>query len=141
MEESIASFSSKDYPWWWKRKNKITKPASCNNNGNTFTIIVIVQPRRHLRDISSSYSDCNGIWIHNYLIQSNWLVWLNGGVFIYELNGCGFQSHSSPFIFRYCACSKQGVPWHSEKFRVKIHSMHMYGVTKICRQPSIVIIN
>ena len=30
-------------------------------------------------------------WIRN-LLSTNWLVWLNGWVFVYKLSGCGFES-------------------------------------------------
>ena len=49
-------------------------------------------------------------------------VWLNGLVFIYELNGCEFESSCSHLNFRFHACFKQGVPWHSGNYRVWIHS-------------------
>ena len=47
---------------------------------------------------SESLRDSNGIRTHNYSVckrsQSNWPVWLNGSAFVYELSGCGFESHS-----------------------------------------------
>ena len=49
-------------------------------------------------------------------------VWPNGWAFIYELSGCGFESRCSHLNFRYCTCFEQGVPWHSGKYRVWIHS-------------------
>ena len=51
-----------------------------------------------------------------------WPVWLNGWVFVYELNGCGFESRCSHLNFRFRACFEQGVPWHSGNYRVWIHS-------------------
>ena len=51
-----------------------------------------------------------------------WPVWLNGWVFVYELSGCGFESSCSHLNFRFRACFKQGVPWHSGNYRVWIHS-------------------
>ena len=51
-----------------------------------------------------------------------WPVWLNGWVFVYELNGCGFESRCSHLNFRIRACFEQGVPWHSRNYRVWIHS-------------------
>ena len=45
-------------------------------------------------------------------------VWLNGWAFVDELSGCGFKSRCCPFIFRYRACSGQGVHWHSSNYRV-----------------------
>ena len=38
--------------------------------------------------------------------NSNWPVWLNSWVFVYELNGCRFKSRCSHLIFRYGACFK-----------------------------------
>ena len=49
-------------------------------------------------------------------------VWINGWVFVYELSGCGFQSRYSNLIFRYRTCFEEGVPWHSGKYRLWIHS-------------------
>ena len=49
-------------------------------------------------------------------------VWLNGRVFVYELSGCGFESSFSHLNFRFRACFQQGVPWHSDNYRVWIHS-------------------
>ena len=46
---------------------------------------------------------------------NHWPVWLNGWVFVYELSGCGFESCCCHLNFRYGACFKQGVPWHSDK--------------------------
>ena len=55
-------------------------------------------------------------------IQSNWQVWLNGWVFVYELSGCEFESSCSHLNFRFRACFEQGVPWDSGNYRVWIHS-------------------
>ena len=46
------------------------------------------------------------------------LVWLNGWVFVYELNGCGFEPCCSHLIFRYRTCFEQEVPWHPANVRV-----------------------
>ena len=42
-------------------------------------------------------------------------------LFVYELSGCGFESRCSHLSLKYCACFKQGVPWHSSNYRVWIH--------------------
>ena len=47
-----------------------------------------------------------------------WPVWLNGWVFVYELSGCGFESHCCHLNFRYRTCFEKGVPWHSGNHRV-----------------------
>ena len=49
-------------------------------------------------------------------------ICLNGWVFVYELNGCGFESRCTYLSFIYLACFEQGVPWHSANYRVWIHS-------------------
>ena len=49
-------------------------------------------------------------------------VWPNGWVFIYELSGYGFESNCSHLNVRFCACFKQGVPWHPGNYRVWRHS-------------------
>ena len=49
-------------------------------------------------------------------------VWLNGWVFVYEISGCGFESHCSHLNFIFCTCFKQGVPGHSGNCRMWIHS-------------------
>ena len=68
-------------------------------------------------------SDCNGTRMqysqHNSII---WLVWLNGWVLVYELSRCKFESGCCHLNFRYHACFEQGVPWHSEIYRVRNHS-------------------
>ena len=51
-----------------------------------------------------------------------WPVWSNGWLFLYELSGSGFDSSCSHLNFRFRACFKQGVPWHSGNYRVWIHS-------------------
>ena len=42
--------------------------------------------------------------------------------FVYELCGCGFESRWSHLNVRYRAFFEQGVPWHSGKYKVYIHS-------------------
>ena len=51
-----------------------------------------------------------------------YIVWLNGWVFVYELNRCGLESRCGHLKFRYHACFEQGVPWHSGNYSVWIHS-------------------
>ena len=58
-------------------------------------------------------------WIHTlYLHECQGTPW----VFVYELSGCGFESSCSHLNFRFRACFEQGVPWHSGKYRMWIHS-------------------
>ena len=55
-------------------------------------------------------SDSNGTWTHNHLVRKRTLkylaklVWLNGWVFVYELNGCGFKYRCCHLNFRCYAC-------------------------------------
>ena len=99
-----------------------------------------------------SLIDCNWTWTHNHLVHKQtlntlkcicdirrysqmhrtdkywqqssiiWPVWLKGGVFVFELSGCGFESSCSHLNFRFHACLEQGVPWHSGNNRAWIHS-------------------
>ena len=48
----------------------------------------------------------------------SWPVWLNGWVFVYKLNGFGFESSWSHLNFRFSAGFEQGVPWHSGNYSV-----------------------
>ena len=67
----------------------------------------------------SRLTDCSEIQTHNYLVRKRkWPAWLNGWLFVYELNGCGFESHCSHLNFRYQPCFEQGVPWHSGNYIV-----------------------
>ena len=73
------------------------------------------------------YLSVQCIWLHVLTMYSQhssiiWPVWLNGWVFIYKLNDSGLESRCSHGNFRYHACFKQGVPWHSRNYRVWIHS-------------------
>ena len=44
-----------------------------------------------------------------------WSVWLNGGVFVYELSSCGFEPSCSHLNFKFHTCFEQGVPQHLGK--------------------------
>ena len=67
-----------------------------------------------------SLSDCNWTRTQNHLVGKPF--WPNGGVFVYELSGSGFQFSYSHLNFRFRACFKQGISWHSGNYRVCIHS-------------------
>ena len=43
-------------------------------------------------------------------------------MFVYELSGSGFESSCSHLNFRFRACFEQGVSWHSDNYKVWIHS-------------------
>ena len=61
---------------------------------------------------TEKYSQCSSII---------WSIWPNGWVLVH-LSGCRFESCCSHLNFRYCTCFEQGVPWHSGKYGVWIHS-------------------
>ena len=48
-----------------------------------------------------------------------WPVWLNGWMFVYELNSSGFKSSCNHLSFRIRARFEQGSPSHSAKLRPK----------------------
>ena len=82
---------------------------------------------KSIHDKIGTYSQMQ--WTDKYSQHSLiiWPVQLNGWVFVYELSGCGFESHCSHLKFRIRACFEQGVPWHSGNYRVWIHfEMHMW---------------
>ena len=51
-----------------------------------------------------------------------WPVWLNGWVFVHELNSCGFESRFGHLSVRCRACFEEEVPSHSNNCRLKILS-------------------
>ena len=75
----------------------------------------------------------SGTRIHNNL-ASKWTlnhlgkppISINVWVFVYELSGCGFESHCSHLTFRYHACCKQGVPWHSGNYLNRRFTQNAY---------------
>ena len=56
--------------------------------------------------LKKGISDCNWTRVQNHLVRKRTLVWPNGWVFVYELS----------------ACFGQGVPWHSDNYKVWNHS-------------------
>ena len=51
-----------------------------------------------------------------------WPAFLNGWVYVYKLSACGFKFRCSHINFRYLACFKQEVPWHSGNYRMQLQS-------------------
>ena len=63
--------------------------------------------------------------IDNHFVHKrtlNHLAKPTGWVFAYAQSVCGFESRCCHLNFRYRTCFEQGVPWHSDKYRVQIHS-------------------
>ena len=71
-----------------------------------------------------SLSDRNRIRTHNHLVRKRTndlnlkkASLTNGWVFVYEVNGFGLEPRCCHLNFRYGACFKQRVPWHSGKLQ------------------------
>ena len=58
---------------------------------------------------SQTKTQSNGIQIHNHLVRKQTLKHL-AKVFVFELNGCGFESRCCHLNFRNHACFEQKVP-------------------------------
>ena len=57
--------------------------------------------------ISEVYRTATGFDKYSKNVSVNWSVWLYGGVFVYELSGCGFESSHCHLNFTYSACFEQ----------------------------------
>ena len=77
---------------------------------------------KRVRDMIRTYSQMHRTEKYSQHSSIIWPVWLNGWVFVYELNGCGFESRCSNLNFRFRACFEKGVPWHSGNYRLWIDS-------------------
>ena len=86
---------------------------------------------RHLQSEDSLWNVYVSWWEHtvkcpvqisNHKQLSDWSIWLNGWVFVYELSGCGFESCCSHLNVRYGICFKQGDLWYSGNYKMWIHS-------------------
>ena len=77
---------------------------------------------KRVRDMIITYSQMYHTDKYSHHSSIIWPAWLNGWMFIYELSECGFESSWCHWNFRYCACFKQGVPWHLSNYRVYIYS-------------------
>ena len=75
-----------------------------------------------VRDVAITYSQIHRADKYSEHSSVIWPDWPNGWVFAYELSGSGFESSCSHLTFRFSACFKQGVPWHSGNYTVWIHS-------------------
>ena len=79
-------------------------------------------------------SDCNWTWTDNHL---DWKKIINHLVKLaslakwlsvrFQTKWLWIESSSSHLNFRFCTCFEQGVTWHSDNYRVWIHSeMHTW---------------
>ena len=78
---------------------------------------------KHVRDMAETYSQLHST---DALSDNGLIIWPvlpNGWVFVYELNGCGFESSCSDLNFRFRAWFEQGVPSNSGNYKVWIHSV------------------
>ena len=74
----------------------------------------------------STIYDSNGIQTHNHLVCKRTL---NHFAKLVKWLTCVVSTilYSIHLNFRYCTCFEEGVPWHSENYRVYIHSeMHTW---------------
>ena len=56
---------------------------------------------KRVRDMTRTYSQMHRTDKYSQHSSITWSVWLNGGVFVYELSGCGFESsctHLTEFL-------------------------------------------
>ena len=53
-----------------------------------------------------TYSQIHHTAKYSQLSSIIWPVWLNGWVFVYELSGCGFESHCSHLLFIWVSSMK-----------------------------------
>ena len=63
-----------------------------------------------------------------------WSVLPNGWVLACELSACEFGYRCNHLNFRYCDIFEYGVPWHSGKYRVSIHSKNVRDMTRTYSQ-------
>ena len=75
---------------------------------------------KFVRDMTKTYSQmpCKDKYSHVRSIICSLLS--NGGVFVYELNGCGFETNCSYLKFRFRFCFAQRVAQHSDNDRLCI---------------------
>ena len=98
--------SVKKIAWFFKQQTEFFL-TSCSAVAKSFVVLSLVQYKWQQQDSNP---------------QPLSSVWSNGWVFIYKRSGCEFESRYCHANFRYCACFKQEVPWHSGNYRVWIHS-------------------
>ena len=75
---------------------------------------------KRVHDIIVTYNQLHHTNKYSQHSSINLLVWQNGWVFVYELSGCGLESHCSQLNLRYCACFSLEVPRNSGNHTVLI---------------------
>ena len=65
-----------------------------------------------------TYSQIHHTAKYSQLSSIIWPVWLNGWVFVYELSGCGFESHCSHLLFIWVSPLKI-LKWYCNVFRTR----------------------
>ena len=66
----------------------------------------------------------------NSFLKKHSTIWLNGWMFLYELNVCGLKSRCSNLNFKYRFCFEGELPWHSSRYRLYIQSKRVCGMIK-----------
>ena len=77
---------------------------------------------KRVRNMIRTYSQIHHTYKYSEHSSIIWSLWPNDLVFVYKIIDYGFQSTCSPFNFRFRACYKQGISFHSGNYRVSIHS-------------------
>ena len=77
---------------------------------------------KRVRDITRTCSQMHRTDKYSEHSSIIWLVWPNGWEFVWELSGSRYYSSCSHITLRFGACFEQEVPWHSDNYRVCIHS-------------------
>ena len=103
----------------WMSRNSLLETGVCETRTCAWNAYAYV---KRIRDMIRTRSQMHRTDKNSQHSSIIWPFWLNGWVFVYELSGCGFESSFSHLRFRFYACVKQGVPWHSGNYRMWIHS-------------------
>ena len=86
------------------------------------TTIACGSTLKRVHDMIVTYNQLHRTNKYSQHSSVNLLVWQNGWVFVYELSGCGFESHCSQLNLRCHACFMLKVPRNSGNYAVWIHS-------------------
>ena len=85
---------------------------------------------KSVRALIRTYSQMQRRDKYSQLLSIIWWAGPKDWVFVNELSGCRFESPCSHFNFIYRACFEHGLPLHSGKYRLRIHSETCTGHDK-----------
>ena len=115
----------------WMSRNWLLETGAISEVLMTATEFLDIQATIQCRNTLKRYS---GMKLINKYSQHRSIilpVWPYAWVFVYELSGCELESCCCQLNFRYRACFEQGVIWHSDYYRVKIHSETITTLLKL----------